>query len=282
MEIALFKRFHLFEFEDLGWFPKFLRSYITDLLTYQINHFKIYEPLANKFRSVFKDSKTNTIVDLCSGSGGPVIQICTDLKTENPSHKGPQSLYLTDKYPNSKILKNIKDGFVFPLMSSIDARSLPRDLRGFRTMFTAFHHFKPRDAKEILGSAVADGDPIGVFEITERSFASLLVILIGPVTALYFTFFVRPVTLGRLFWTFVIPIVPLLYTWDGLVSNLRSYSPEELYQMAHAVDRNKEFVWEVGKVKSKFHVLITYLIGKPKRKTTRKRKQIKKTAQLNK
>jgi len=269
----VFKRFHLFEFEDLGKFPAFLRAYVTDLLTYQINHFQIYKPLQKKFKEVLEKTDNNKIVDVCSGSGGPVLQIVSDLDEKRGSKNPPLSVYLTDKYPNCSVFKEVKAKHIYPIFESVDARDLPQKFRGFRTLFTSFHHFKPKDAKQILHSATNALDPIGVFEITERSLASFLTLVIGPLTALYFTFFLRPFTLGRLFWTYIIPVVPLLFAWDGLVSNLRSYTPEEMLAMAKEVDKEKKYSWEVGKVRSKFHILITYLIGIPKNKQSRRKQR---------
>jgi hypothetical protein len=41
--------------------------------------------------------------------------------------------------------------------------------RGFRTLFNAFHHFQPADAIAVLRDAARAGQPIGVFEIPDRS-----------------------------------------------------------------------------------------------------------------
>ncbi len=46
---------------------------------------------------------------------------------------------------------------------------VPRELKGFRTMFTSFHHFPPEEARAILQNAVDAGEGIGIFEITRRA-----------------------------------------------------------------------------------------------------------------
>jgi hypothetical protein len=61
----------------------------------------------------------------------------------------------------------------------------------------------------------------------------------------------------------VIPVVPLLAWWDATVSSLRSYTVEELSEMAG--DLGAGYVWDVGIVRVPLPaVSMTYLIGTPK------------------
>lgn len=257
-------RVHLFEFEDLWWFPKFLRGYITDLLTHQIVNLGIYQSAVPKIEKVLKESGHNTIVDLCSGSGGPSISIAKELNALSDKNI---RVYLTDKFPNKKLFKKIEDASVFPVLESVDAQNVPPHLglNGMRTLFTSFHHFKPKAAQKILQDCVDQQMPIGIFEITERKLASLLTLIIAPLTCLLFSLFLRPRKLGRFFWTYLIPIIPILYTWDGIVSNLRTYSKKELMKMANEIKtKDCSYFWETGELISKFHIKVNYLIGYPK------------------
>jgi hypothetical protein len=66
-----------------------------------------------------------------------------------------------------------------------------------------------------------------------------------------------------LFWTYLIPVVPLVSLLDGLVSCLRTYSVQELRQLTEGLDV-KDHQWEIGEVKSTAGPIpITYLIGVP-------------------
>ncbi len=252
-------RLHLFEFEDLRWMPKLFRRFITDLLTYQINRFGIYETVTDKVVEVLNKTGQDTLVDLCSGSGGPAIGI----REKAAAATGRDiRLILTDKYPNVAAFTSIRQKGVTPITESVDALKVDSRLKGLRTLFTAFHHFKPEQAQGILKNAVDGQMPIGVFEITERKFASFLTLLIAPITCLIFSFTIRPRKMSRWFWTYVIPVIPFLYTWDGLVSNLRTYTRQEWHQMTKKLPDT--FTWETGELISKFHIKITYLIGYPK------------------
>lgn len=53
------------------------------------------------------------------------------------------------------------------------------------------------------------------------------------------------------------------FTFDGLVSCLRSYTVQELLTLSAGLDA-RHYLWEVGSVKSNGSLLpITYLVGVP-------------------
>jgi len=82
-----------------------------------------------------------------------------------------------------------------------------------------------------------------------------------PISVLLLTPLVRPVTWRRLLLTYVIPLAPLVLLWDGVVSVLRCYRPEELRAMADELV-GVPYHWETG---SYWHrtAPVTYMIGYP-------------------
>jgi hypothetical protein len=86
---------------------------------------------------------------------------------------------------------------------------------------------------------------------------------------LFMTPFIRPFRWRRLFWTYVLPLVPLTCVWDGVVSHLRAYSLEELEDFAREL-RVEHYIWKAGRIQipsTPAHV--TYLVGYPARLSTR-------------
>jgi hypothetical protein len=79
----------------------------------------------------------------------------------------------------------------------------------------------------------------------------------------FFTPFFRPFRFSRLLFTYIIPVIPFCQIWDGIVSIIRLYKPEELLGIAKEVD-SENYFWKAGKVKNKFGIRVTYLIGYPK------------------
>jgi hypothetical protein len=136
-------------------------------------------------------------------------------------------------------------------------------LQGFRTLFTCFHHFRPDTAREILADAVRQRHGIGVFEATERRLSAILGMLLTPLVVLLVTPAIRPFRWSRLFWTYLVPLVPLIVLFDGIVSCLRTYTPEELRSMVRDLGET-EYEWEIGREPVPHSPSgVTYLIGWP-------------------
>lgn len=77
------KRIHLFEWEDLQWFPKSLRNYGTDFLQFLSNKTSLYKPVVPLLAQAMKDLNQNQILDLASGGGGGWQSLSKDLNAEN-------------------------------------------------------------------------------------------------------------------------------------------------------------------------------------------------------
>ena len=255
-------RIHLFEFEDLDWFPDFLRDYGTDFLQFLSNLTNMFHPVIPILQKVLEKSGTTQIIDLGSGGGGPIPKLNKVLKKQNPGLK----ILLTDYFPNIDALElaTKKADNIYYIKTPVDARNVPGNLKGLRTLFLSFHHFEPEDAKKILQNAVNSKNAIAIFEGQERSFASLLAMFLSPVSVLLTTLFIKPFKLKRLLFTYVIPLVPLFVWWDGIVSSLRTYSVEEMKSLINELDNKDDFEWEVGRIRSG-PGFILYLLGAEKK-----------------
>jgi len=256
------ERVHLFEFEDQKWFPVFLRNYGTDFLQFLSNKTKMYKPIIPIIEQGLKKSKTNRIIDLASGGGGGLIWLNEELKKESPKLK----IFLTDFFPNIPAFEYTKkqsDNFEY-LEEPIDARNVPKDLIGLRTQFLSLHHFKPKEALQILQNAVNSGSSIAIFEGQERSIPSFLAMFFSPISVLLTTPFIKPFKIGRIIFTYLIPIVPLFVWWDGIVSSLRTYSVKEMKELVDSIENKEQFDWEIDKLKSGPGVIL-YLLGTKKK-----------------
>ena len=254
------RHFHLFEIEDQPWLPDEFRNLLTDFLEILSKTLRIYIPVVPLIDNVLKRTHSRRVVDLCSGAAGPWCQLL--------SNGWNVSVTLTDRFPNHAAFARAKALYSEQLDycdEPVDARHIPERLDGMRTLFNGFHHFRPADAQAILQGVVNQRMAVGIFEIAERTPRILVSVLFGvPLLALAATPFIRPLSLSRLFWTYVVPLVPLCLVWDGLVSMLRTYSSEDLASMATAVDKDT-YQWEVGRLIPPFPgVPVTYLLGYPR------------------
>ena len=257
-------RVHLFEFHDLAWFPVVWRDLLTDFLSFYAGAFKPYVRVAPLLADALESTGTRRIVDLCSGAGRPIISLRPAL---NDHGLTDLEVTLTDKYPNleswSMVAEETGEGVTF-VGTPVDAAHVPQNLRGFRTLFTSFHHFRPDEAREILADAVTKNEGIGVFEYTERNWLIwALPTLLIPLFVWVCTPFMRPFRWDRLLWTYLVPVVPIVALWDGFVSNLRTYSVTELEHLVRGLDDSR-YGWRIGRVRAIGISRITYAIGSPR------------------
>lgn len=70
--------------------------------------------------------------------------------------------------------------------------------------------------------------------------------------------------MGRIIFTYLIPLVPVFVWWDRLVFVLRTHSKKELEQIIEKLDNKNQFDWEIDFVK-KGPVKIYYLLGTPRK-----------------
>jgi len=254
---------YLFEFEDLSWFPDTIRESMTDYLRYLITNLNFYEPVIPLIIEGLNQTNSNQILDLCSGGGGAIEQIHKNLLQQSEIKI---SILLTDKFPNKNAFEFISSktqGRISFSDTSVDASDVPANLKGFRTIFSGFHHFNNDFAKKVLKDAVDAKCGIGIFDGGNKSILAVLGILIlHPILFFLFTPFFKPFRFSRLLYTYIIPIIPFCTIWDGVVSIIRLYKPNELLKIAHEVDTENYF-WEAGKKRSNFGLKVTYLIGYP-------------------
>lgn len=262
-------RFQAIELEDYAWFPGQWRNFMTDFFHYQMKTFDLYRPAAGLIADALRKSGQTRIVDLCSGGSGPLALVQKQLRER---HDVRVPVRLTDKYPNlpafAKIVEEARamGGEIEYSVESVDATAVPGDLSGLRTMFSCFHHFPPALATRILADCVAKGAPIAIFELSNRSPAAFLQVLLGgPLSLPFLTPFFRPFSLARLFWTYLIPVIPLCAMIDGVGSNLRAYAPDEMRDLIARVSGHERFDWQTGMAPGGAPgVKVTYLIGVPK------------------
>jgi hypothetical protein len=146
------RRRHLVELEDLSWWPPLFRDAATDYLVAALRHAGTYVGLAPRLAAAVQRAGASRIIDLCSGGGGPWPELLPALQASGVD----VPVCLTDKYPNAAALRRVADttpGVRFE-REPVSATDVPDRLAGFRTVFTAFHHFRPDDARSILAAAV--------------------------------------------------------------------------------------------------------------------------------
>ncbi len=258
-------RLRLFEFEDLAWFPEVIRTGMMDYLRFMISALGIYRPIVPLLAEGLARSGRSHILELGAGAGGGIETVLAALR--QPGQQPTTTITLTDLYPQPAAWADLtrrSQGAIGYEKAPVNALAVPPHLTGFRTIFSAFHHFAPREAQALLHDAVRAGSGIGVFEGAGKHWAEIgLVWTANLLAQLLLTPLFRPFRLSRLVFTYLLPVIPLCTVWDGTVSVLRMYSPAELLALAQAADPAGAFAWQAGRKRHWWGPQVTYLVGWP-------------------
>jgi len=258
------RRMSLFEWSDQPWLPRVLRTGITGYLEALGRRFPFFSPVGPKLEQLLCETSTGHIVDLASGGGGPIVSLSERMRAKDGA---PVTVSLTDFLVDTAAFARIEQassGRVRGVLEPVDARHVPARLAGARTLFNALHHFSPDDARAILRDAAEQRVPIVVVEASRRRLGAFLIALLAsPLQVLLVMPFVRPLSLGHVVFTYLVPVLPLLIAWDAAVSCLRAYTLDELSEMTKAAD-GERYTWEIGELPiPKTGAFLTYVIGKP-------------------
>lgn len=258
----LIPRLHCFELEDQAWFPAVIRDLATDYLHFIETIFGLHRPVVALLSEALRATESLHVIDLCSGGSGPILALQQALAAQGLDIR----FTLTDRFPNLAAFRQAEaasQGRITFVMEPVDAREVPAHLRGFRTIFNSFHHFRPTEARAILRNAAQAGQPIGIFEIPERALPVIAAFVFTPLLVVLATPFIRPFQWRRLLWTYLVPLVPLTCLWDGIVSQLRAYTVAELDGLTQGLAPS-DYLWRAGRVR--FPSLpghVTYVLGYP-------------------
>ena len=265
------KRVHVPEVEDLDWFPAWLRNPMTGLIVVLMRKLGVTDVLADLVARTLKQEKIDRIVDLGSGSGGALPEVVERVR-QDPEMAGV-CLTMTDIYPNLDAIDRFDhadDPQIRYMREAVNAADLAKAPPGLKTMVNSFHHMRPELARAILESAQSTRQPLLIYELADHTvpfpvwcIALPIALPVVFVMALCLTPFARPLTLRQLFFTYIVPLIPIFYAWDGQASMPRIYGLEDLDELLEGLD-STDYRWEKGHAKNaKGRNQGIYLLGLP-------------------
>lgn len=236
------KRVQLFEFEDFNWFPDVIRKNLTKLLIVFNKMMKVDEAVANELKPLLNDN--SQIVDLGTGAGGIMPDVIEKL---SPNLK----LVLTDLYPNPDSINQFKNHPNISYSSdSTNAEHLSNAPEGIKTMVNCFHHMPIPVAKNILASAQKNKQTLLIYELSNKPIPVLVWWLFLPIgfsmvfiMSLILTLFSKP-SLKQLFFTYIIPVIPFVFAWDGQASMPRTYCESDLNELTASFPQSDDYQWK--------------------------------------
>lgn len=225
--------------------------------------------MSKLIQSALEASGQTRVVDLGSGSGGAMPVVYEELRKKGVDYE----LLMTDYHPNPQAIEKFKnngDDHINYHPESVDARKLADAPKGLKTMVNSFHHMPPKHAQAILHSAQKNKEPILIYEIAENNISLVawwimlpLSLVITAVMFMIMTPFTKPLTWHHLLFTYVIPVLPIFYAWDGQASLPRMYTMDDIEELIGDVP--EDYVWEKGRaVDENGKKRGTYVVGMPK------------------
>lgn len=241
------RRYQLFEFCDQPWLTGIWREGLIDCLNNIHRFLQPYRHITPVLQDWARRNNVELLLDIGSGGGE---QIATLLNQKGMLSNKKLKFVLSDLYPQVANYVHLKNhygqGIIDYLGYSVPVTDIPKKFR-YLSVFSAFHHFPPHVAADILNEVAKNRDGICIIEFTERNWISLfsmipafLFNLLAPITASKFR-------LSKLLFGTFVPVIPLIVCFDGMISVLRSYKADELLSMLPDRVKN-EFAVEHGSV----------------------------------
>ena len=220
----------LFEFGDLHWVPEWYHVHMRRYLVFYyrlFGYFKLWIPAIAEFMN---NTDSRSYLECCAGSGEVLGLVVTKLPKNLVRDK---DFILTDISPMPEFVKQInagEDSRIRYYESPVDATRIPRPLNYPRIFINSFHHFGPASATRIIRSGIEDGQGIIILEYVRHSILGYASMLAGSLMILLtLPFVVKPRQLPLMaLLTYLLPLFPLMFLWDGIVSCLRVYRPKDL------------------------------------------------------
>lgn len=226
-------RIHLFEFTDQSWLKGSAREAFMDCIDVIHHIARPYKGLAAKIKECADHAKSDSILDTCSGGGEQLRFILDDAHSQVVEIP---KIIASDLFPQTEQYRGIIDTHgehMFDyITSSVDLldKTTHEDYR-FMSLFTALHHFRPVEVRDIFKSAIETKDAVFVAEFTERTFINAIGPIIFAPMFLIAPLFSRRPTFLKIIFTTIVPVIPLMVVFDGLVSTFRSYTVEEIEEL---------------------------------------------------
>lgn len=224
------RRFHLAEFGDQAWLAGWWRDAYLDCLNHGLRVGGQFRQLHHVYARWAMRNGFGPVLDLGSGGGGPIETMLEQARTDGS--KLPL-ICLSDLHPSQKHFSELVQKFGTEQLAyqSIPVSACAPNGRGYalRSICATLHHFRPELVSQILHVALSESRSLLIVEPLQRNLRHLLLVLLsGPFAYMAAPFTARHWDWRKFLFTTILPIIPLLVMWDGLVSVLRTYTFEEI------------------------------------------------------
>jgi hypothetical protein len=142
-----------------------------------------------------------------------------------------------------------------------DALSLPTRTAVY-SFVNVLHQLEPDEAVAALATAARARQPVVVVEgNNDNWWQAVGMLLFVPLSVLLSAPLVRPFRWSRLLFTYLVPVLPLATSYDGVAALFRLYDPDALLTLARRTGAPDDYVWDAGRAPNGRGGKILYLIG---------------------
>jgi len=243
------RRVQAFEFNERPETPGFIRDAITEVLGMVWRVIRVVNPVGPAFAEFCRNAGCLRVLDLASGSGEPASILMDGLQREGDS---TVRLVLSDLYPKVGPMERVAarySGRIEVVRFPVDAADVPGEIAcDACSIVGAFHHFPPDLAVRILADCVKKRRAVFILDVPPQTVRRFLLLfpLPGVLALLLNPLVTREARLSKALFTYLVPAIPLLGTWDFFVSALRFYSEDEYREMARQA--GGEYRWEYREI----------------------------------
>jgi hypothetical protein len=243
------------ELEDYDWFPALFRRFQLDFIGSIVQWTNLYKPLQPVLQQLVNQHRPAAIQDLCSGSGLPPQALVKELEQ-------PPVLLLSDKFPDVSF-KNTQH--ITYINESTDVLSNTPNPAYCYTLFNGFHHFTAAQQQALVTKMKTAGSPFLFAEVLEPTpltfvnvvFSSTIVqVLVAP--------FIKPFSLLRLFFTWILPVNIITVLYDGIISVFKSKTARQYRRLFEGIG-DEDYMVSVERTGG-IKAAITYIKGTPVKK----------------
>ncbi len=218
------------QFTNARWFPAFLTTCIHEFMTWFVNKVNAAKPFMPVIDEGLKQADRIVVIDKKCGAGFETVDHFIDKKIER-IHVNGENFTASEK--------------------------------GLYLSVNAFHQYTVNDAKNLLKQIAHKRQAVVIVEGNNDSLWQVFgMTVIVPLTVLLTAPFVKPFRLGRIIFTYLIPILPFLTFFDGFMALFKLYAPKDLDELTAELD-TKDYYWRSGKLENGRGGKIIYLIGYP-------------------
>lgn len=225
---VIMKRKQVPQLHTQPWFPATLRQCMHEFMTWFVNKVGAAKPFLPVVKEGLTHADNIVVIDKPSGAGFEALDPLLDAKIER---------------------------------TYVDPHHFSSALNGLYISVNSFHQFRPEEAKAILSEIALRRQPVVVVEGNNDSLWQVFgMTVIVPLTVLLTASFVKPFRWSRIFFTYLIPILPIVIFIDGFLALFKLYAPADLDELTSSIAVT-DYVWRSGKMDNGRGGKIIYLIG---------------------